>query len=83
MVSARNRKGGDQVTASAKRRAALTPRFLRNSEARFVLGGEQVVKDCEAVGWLKPVERRKNMTLYKFADVQTCADRIEAEGYPK
>lgn len=69
-------------SAKSLRAAALTPRFLRTSEAWFVLGGEQVVKDCEKTGWLKPVHRRKSMTLYRFSDVHACADRIEAGEYP-
>jgi hypothetical protein len=62
--------------------ATIAPRFLRTSQARAVLGGRGVVEDCEGAGWLKAVRRAPRMTLYKFADVQTCADRIERGEYP-
>jgi len=61
----------------------IQPRFLRLVEVRAVLGGQQVVRDCEAGGWLRPVHRRPKLALYSFADVHACADRIEAGEYPK
>jgi len=60
-----------------------TPRLIRTKDAREILGGQQVVRDCEAGRWLLPVHRRRKLTLYRFADVQHCADRIESGEYPK
>lgn len=61
----------------------IAPRFLRANETHAVLGSKQVTVDCEAAGWLTPVHRRHRLTLYRFADVHVCADRIEAGEYPE
>lgn len=63
--------------------AVVAPRFLRATETHAVLGSKQVTVDCETAGWLTPVHRRHRLTLYKFADVHACADRIEAGEYPE
>lgn len=63
--------------------AAIPPRFIRAKDAYAVLGTRQVVVDCEAAGWLKPVVRRPKLVLFSFAHVEDCANRIEAGEYPQ
>lgn len=63
--------------------ATIYPRFVRTSQARQILGGRQVVDDCELAKWIKPVRRVRRMTLYKFTDIHACADRIEKGEYPE
>ncbi len=57
-------------------------RLARPIRAAFILGCEQVVFDCITAGWLAPKVKRHRMTLYSVADLNACADRIEAGEYP-
>lgn len=65
-----------------KAKAFLTPRLINSDSAKFIIGGRGVLDDCEAAGWIKPVRRGKHRTLWSFAAVQSCADRIEGGEYP-
>lgn len=66
----------------AEARQALAPRLIRANAAYIFLGSRQIVLNCEAAGWLKPVVRRHKMTLYSVADLHRCANRLEAGEYP-
>lgn len=60
----------------------VVERFARAARAAEILGGRQVVRDCESGGWLSPVHRRHKLTLFSIAHLHSCADRIEAGEYP-
>lgn len=64
------------------RQVTIQPRLLRATDAYVLLGGRQVLEDCEAAQWIKPLQRRKRLTLYSAAHLHSCADRIERGEYP-
>lgn len=71
------------MSAKSERVKRVVPRFLRPPDASFILGGEQVLRDCESAKWIAPAHRHKSLTLFRFADVHACADRIDAGEWPE
>ena len=57
----------------------LSPRLLRSEDAAEFVGGEQVLKDLEASGWIAPVRRAKRMTLWDAKLLDAACDRLTGE----
>ena len=58
------------------------PRFLRAEDAGRYIGCPGLLARMEKAGWIKPVVRRKRMTLYKRAALDECAERLERGEFP-
>lgn len=54
----------------------------RPDQAADYLGSEQLLRECVAAGWLKPVVARKKMTIYAVGDLAKCWARIESSELP-
>jgi len=76
------RNARKQAIETAKA-AEVAPRLIRAKDAVVIMGSRQVVRDCEAAGWLSAKVRRHRLTLYAVADLNVCADRIDRGEYPK
>jgi len=67
----------------AKFSALIEPRLLRPDSAASYVGGEGILRLLVAAGWLKPIVRRKRLTLYRRADLDSCCARLEAGEFPE
>jgi hypothetical protein len=63
--------------------ALIDPRLLRPDDASRYVGGEGMLKRFVDANWLKPVVRRKRLTLYRRADLDTCCSRLDAGEFPE
>lgn len=54
----------------------------RPDEAAEVLGSVQLLDECISAGWIKPVVRRHRLTIYNYADIAKCWERIIRTGPP-
>ncbi len=61
----------------------IAPRLLRPDEASRYVGGSGILKRFEEAQWLRPVVRRKRLTLYKRTDLDGCCLRLEEGEFPE
>lgn len=61
---------------------ALAPVMLRPPDAAGYVGGEGMLKRFVSARWLRPIVKRKRMTLYKRADLDACCARLDAGEFP-
>lgn len=61
----------------------IDPRLLRPDDAARYVGGEGILRLFVLAGWLKPIVRRKRLTLYARADLDSCCLRLEAGEFPE
>jgi hypothetical protein len=54
----------------------------RPDEAATMLGSEQLLNECVAAGWIKPVMQRHKLTLYDGGALAKCWARILAGEVP-
>ena len=55
----------------------VEPCLLALSEAGRYVGCPALLARMEKAGWIKPVVRRKKMTLFKRIELDRCCDRLE------
>lgn len=67
----------------AKFSSLIEPRLLRPQDAAGYVGGEGVLKLFVLAGWLQPIVRRKKLTLYARAALDSCCSRLEAGEFPE
>lgn len=61
----------------------VAPRLLRPDDAAVYVGGVGVLKRFVGAGWVRPVVRRKRLTLYRLADLDACCSRLDAGEFPE
>lgn len=54
----------------------------RPDEAAHVLGSMELLKECVAAGWIKPVMQRRKLTLYDGSALVKCWSKICAGEVP-
>ena len=57
----------------------VEPCLLPFSDAGRYVGCPALLGHMEKAGWIKPVVRRKKMTLFKRTDLERCCERLERE----
>ena len=58
------------------------PRLLRLEDAARYVGCLGMLVCMERAGWIKPVVRRKRMTLFARTKLDECCDRLEQGEIP-
>ena len=61
----------------------IQPRFLRPPDAAAYVGGTGILKRFVLAKWLRPVVRRKRLTLYRRADLDSCCSRLDSGEFPE
>jgi hypothetical protein len=69
--------------AMARFSTLIEPRLLRPEDAARYVGGEGMLKRFVDAGWLKPVVRRKRLTIYRRVDLDACCGRLDAGEFPE
>lgn len=57
-------------------------RLLRADDAGRYIGCAGLLAHCEKAGWIKPVVRRKRMTIFSRSKLDECCDRLERGEFP-
>ena len=61
----------------------IEPRFLRAELAGLYLGCAGLLARMEKALWIKPIVQRHKMKIYKRADLDACAERVERGEFPE
>lgn len=54
---------------------SLQPRGLDPAQAAAYVGGQQLIEDWKALGWLKPFVQRHRLTRYDRLELDKCIER--------